>query len=154
MRAFLVIVIVFMNHAAIAETNAKSCSETAQTQAEMNQCAGSDFKAADAELNRVYKKMQATYNDDPVFLARLREAQRAWILYRDTGLAMVYPPHDEDPNYYGSIGTMCEAMYLEKITRERIATLNQWLEEAAEGDVCSGSVESVHRLDEPNKEVK
>lgn len=44
MRSFVVIIISF---AAVDDTYAKSCSETAQTQSEMKQCADIDFKAAD-----------------------------------------------------------------------------------------------------------
>lgn len=35
---------------------------------------------------------------------------------------------------------MCVSMYLEKLTRERIKTLKEWINGVEEGDVCIGSV--------------
>ena len=48
---------------------------------------GDDLRAADAELNRTY---QATLDAMPGAAAktRLREAQRAWIAYRDAEVAL------------------------------------------------------------------
>ena len=72
-----------------------------QVQQEMNYCAGQDFEHADAELNTVYRtaiqnaqaadrefaRMEADAhapnNDDPGEEASLREAQRAWVTFRD-----------------------------------------------------------------------
>ncbi len=62
-----------------------------QTQTAMNICAAQDYKAADAELNRVYRTavraMKETDADLPPDLkgaeAALRSAQRAWIPFRD-----------------------------------------------------------------------
>ena len=62
-----------------------------QTQTEMTICAGLDYKAADAELNQAYKaairSMKEMDAGLPARLAgaekALREAQRAWIPYRD-----------------------------------------------------------------------
>ena len=62
-----------------------------QTQMEMNICAGLDYKAADAGLNRAYKAAIAGMKDMDANLPpelkgaekALRQAQRAWIPYRD-----------------------------------------------------------------------
>ena len=35
---------------------------------------------------------------------------------------------------------MCEASYLDELTKSRIKTLKVWLDGIEEGDVCSGSV--------------
>ena len=42
----------------------QSCLETAMTQTDMNLCAGVGFQEADAELNRVYKKIREIYKDE------------------------------------------------------------------------------------------
>lgn len=63
----------------------------AMTQLEMNQCAGIDFQKADAELNAVYKKAMAKMRETDSYLSddlkgaadALRDAQRAWIPFRD-----------------------------------------------------------------------
>ena len=67
-----------------------NCSDP-QTQTEMNICAGKDYQAADAELNRVYKlairSMKESDSDLPPEMKgaekALRSAQRSWIPYRD-----------------------------------------------------------------------
>lgn len=67
------------------------------TQAEMNECAARDFARADAELNAEYRDSIAHAraddrgpdsgrvegDDRPGEEATLREAQRAWVVYRD-----------------------------------------------------------------------
>ena len=66
------------------------CS-TAMTQVDLNQCAYQDWEEADARLNAVYKEVVAAYtsldDDLPEELGSgvktLREAQRAWISFRD-----------------------------------------------------------------------
>lgn len=66
-----------------------------QTQTDMNICAGLDYKAADAELNRAYKAAMAAMKDMDANLPpelkgaekALRTAQRAWIPYRDKACA-------------------------------------------------------------------
>jgi uncharacterized protein YecT (DUF1311 family) len=67
-----------------------SCAN-ALSQQELNQCAYADWEAADAELNAVYKVAIAMLEqwdaDLPVNekggAKALREAQRAWITFRD-----------------------------------------------------------------------
>jgi uncharacterized protein YecT (DUF1311 family) len=68
--------------------------EAPQTQLELNQCAGIDFRIADEELNQEYRRAIAWARDDdreervagddrPGDEATLREAQRAWVAFRD-----------------------------------------------------------------------
>jgi uncharacterized protein YecT (DUF1311 family) len=65
-----------------------------ESQAEMNMCARADFERADAELNRVWGEMIAAARAGDAEIDRswdrragseevLREAQRAWITFRD-----------------------------------------------------------------------
>ena len=53
----------------------------AQTNAEMKQQAARTYEQADKEMNTAYKKLIGILNDEG--RKRLREAQRAWIAYRD-----------------------------------------------------------------------
>lgn len=74
----------------LAAQDKTNCKDP-RTQTEMNICAGLDYKAADAELNITYRKvislMKEMDADLPPELKgaekTLREAQRAWIPYRD-----------------------------------------------------------------------
>jgi uncharacterized protein YecT (DUF1311 family) len=134
-----------------AEGTSASCLETAITQAELNQCNAADLQTADAELNRVYKKIQVMYADDPAFLQKLKLAQRAWITFRDAQVEMMYPPHPEEPGYYGSVQPMCDSNYRAQLTLERVATLKTWLAGSTEGDMCSGSVKAADLLQEQNQ---
>ena len=70
------------------------------SQLEMNACAALDFERADAELNRVWREAVAAaraadaeidrnYDQRPTSEAKLREAQRAWIAYRDAHCTVV-----------------------------------------------------------------
>jgi len=75
--------------AALAED--KPDCNNAMTQMDMNICANMDFQKADAELNAVYKKAMAKMRETDSYLSddlkgatdTLRDAQRAWIPYRD-----------------------------------------------------------------------
>lgn len=66
--------------ATVAE--ADDCAN-AITQGEMNQCAAQQYKAADKELNDLYKQITARLKDDPKAKQLLVKAQRAWIGFRD-----------------------------------------------------------------------
>lgn len=56
--------------------------EDAQTTVEMRDCAGKEYEAADAELNKVYRQLMSKLDDEGHKMA-LKEAQLAWIKYRD-----------------------------------------------------------------------
>jgi uncharacterized protein YecT (DUF1311 family) len=65
--------------------------ENAQVQIEMTFCAERDWNIADAELNDVYKAAQEVMadidaglpKDQQAAVASLRDAQRAWVTFRD-----------------------------------------------------------------------
>lgn len=104
------------------------------TQSDMNECAGAEYRAADAELNKVYKQLMAT-GDEP-FRKRLQAAQRAWLAFRDAHLAATYPPEEGTSRGYGSARPMCTPLLLKDLTVERTRQLKAYLERI-EGDVCS-----------------
>ena len=110
-----------------------------QTQGEMNAEKEKSYKSSDKKLNAVYQAILEEYKNDTIFLEALRLSQRNWIKFRDSELKMKYPERETD-GYYGSVYPMCEAIYLNELTKSRIKTLKTWLEGIEEGDVCSGSV--------------
>jgi uncharacterized protein YecT (DUF1311 family) len=116
------------------------CMETATTQLERNQCATSHLQAAEDELNRVYQAILSKYKDDREFLEKLRNAQRAWLTFRDAELEARFPFEDKQ-SHYGSGYPMCANLFLAQRTQERIKHLREWLEGTEEGDVCAGSVQ-------------
>ena len=108
----------------------------AQSQTAMNMKAYSDYKKADAELNVVYQKILKSYVRETAFIKKFRNAQRLWIQLRDAELAAKYP----NSGTYGSVAPMCESIYLETLTRDRIKFLKVWVTGIEEGEVCLGSV--------------
>jgi uncharacterized protein YecT (DUF1311 family) len=112
-----------------AQAREHNCSD-AQNQMDMNFCAEIDFERADAELNRVYRDAIAGARQEDREIDRasdqrataeavLREAQRAWVTFRDA--QCTYERYGEarggsmEPMVYGG----CRA----RLTRERIAQL-------------------------------
>ena len=74
-------------------------------------------KEADAELNRVYRKVRQVYKQDKAFLEKLKLAQRAWIKFRDAHIASVFPI--EEPGYYGSVVNECHCWIYASLTAAR-----------------------------------
>jgi uncharacterized protein YecT (DUF1311 family) len=88
----------------------------AQSQAEMNQCAGKAYKAADAELNQAYQKLVAMLDDEEK--TQLKNVETAWLKYRDANCEFV-----ADQFKGGSIRPMIYAFCLADMTRNRTAEI-------------------------------
>ncbi len=71
----------------VDEESATGACSNPMTQTEMTICSYEEFKIADAELNTTYQnilKRYVEYNEyNPNIVIKLREAQKAWIIYRD-----------------------------------------------------------------------
>jgi uncharacterized protein YecT (DUF1311 family) len=111
----------------------------AQTQAGMNERACAGNRRADAEMNRVYQQILSEYQDKAEFVEKLKEAQRAWVAYRDAHMEALYPGEDKR-SLYGSAHEMCACPEMENLARERTALLRRWLTGLPEGDVCGGTI--------------
>jgi uncharacterized protein YecT (DUF1311 family) len=97
----------------------------AQTQAEMTDEAVAAFKKADAKLNAVYKKFRATLDEEGQ--AKLKTAQKAWLVYRDAEAAL-----EADANRGGSIAPMVYAMSQSSTTQARTKDLQGLLDASKE----------------------
>jgi uncharacterized protein YecT (DUF1311 family) len=111
-----------------------------QTQADRNQTAFANYQKVDKELNVVYKNILLKYKEDSEFIKNLKASQRIWISFREAELKMKYP--EREAGYYGSLHAICRADYLNRLNRERIIKLREWLKGAEEGDACSGSIQT------------
>ena len=88
MPRFLTLSFVFLASAASAQEI--DCAN-AVTQSDMNQCAYADWEAADADLNTAYQAAMELLQgwdadlpeDEQGGAAALKDAQRAWITFRD-----------------------------------------------------------------------
>lgn len=95
----------------------------AQNQHEMNQQAAEDSEKADAELNKVYKKVVASSQDEEA-VKLLKAAQKAWIAFRDAEAKFA-----EDEARGGSMAPLLYYSALARLTRERTKQLTQNLGE-------------------------
>jgi uncharacterized protein YecT (DUF1311 family) len=110
----------------------------AQSQTELTAQACGEFKKADSELNKVFQQILAANAGNAAFVKALREAQRAWITFRDAHVTSIYP--DPDPMAYGTVNPMCRCSILGQLTVQRSKQLRQlWIEGTVEGDSCAGS---------------
>jgi uncharacterized protein YecT (DUF1311 family) len=114
--------------AAQPSSGPRNC-EDPQTQAEMNLCASTDFERADDALNQLWPEVIETVRRADMALGpvadgrvsgemRLREAQRAWITFRDAHCMVVG---------YEARGGSLEPMLFNgcraRVTQERIEQL-------------------------------
>ncbi|WP_167483931.1 lysozyme inhibitor LprI family protein [Mesorhizobium tamadayense] len=99
----------------------------AKTQADFASCTAKDAASADAALNAVYKALAGRLA--PADQQRLRDAQRAWIPFRDKECAFRTQPY-ADGSVYSSLVETCKA----ELTRTRLTQLQHQLQ-CPEGDL-------------------
>ena len=112
---------------AASRTRTKSCSQTANTQNDLNQCADKELRRAEARLTALLKLLAIDPN---------RPEQKAWEAYRDAQLKAIYPPVADERAEYGSVYPMCLVTLRRKLTESHIRDLNMLT--ASEGDTCLG----------------
>lgn len=135
--------------AGVTHPNFDQCLKGAATQMDVNDCAASSLKAANAELASVYRRLLSTYKDDSAFVEQLKRSQRRWRQLRAADFAMMYP-HAAEQGYYGSAFGTCAAQFKVTLTRQRIEFLRQWLRGAQDGDLCAGSRKMQFQLRDRN----
>jgi len=104
--------------------------DNAMSQMEMNACAGQDFEAVDAELNRIWpgliaharemdREIDRRYDQRPGYEEVLRDAQRAWVTFRDA--ECTWSAYGEARG--GSMESMSYNACRADLTRQRIRQL-------------------------------
>ena len=119
------LVVLTLCSAAFAQDQKKDPCADAQSQTEMNMCWGNQYKAADAQLNSVYREFTSKLN--PEETAQLKAAQLAWIKFRDANCEFV-----ADAYKGGSIRPMIAAMCLADVTSTRTSELKAQMKEREE----------------------
>jgi uncharacterized protein YecT (DUF1311 family) len=99
----------------------------AKTQADLATCTAANAASADVGLNAVYKALAGRLA--PADLKRLRDAQRAWIPFRDKECAFRTKPY-ADGSVYSTLFETCRA----ELTKVRLAQLQHQLQ-CPEGDL-------------------
>lgn len=108
---------------------AAACSGTGQ--ADLDACAAADLKRADAAMNAAYATLLKGIG--PKAQQGLKEAQRAWLLYRDRSCDL-----EASGTEGGSAQPMVRAGCLAALTEERTRRLKGYLS-CQEGDLsCVG----------------
>lgn len=110
-----------------ARADDKPDCENPMDQFSMTYCAGVDYEEADAELNELWPKMVASARDNdeyvgdlardsgvPTTVEALRDAQRAWIRFRDAQCS--YEAYEV---LGGTMQPMVGALCLARVTEER-----------------------------------
>ncbi|HHC74499.1 MAG TPA: DUF1311 domain-containing protein [Thiothrix sp.] len=110
------------------------------TQMEMNQCAADDFAKADQALNDAYQALRKKYKDNKPYLKQLKQAQRAWIKFRDAELAAMFACDDEMRMCWGSMYPLLHLYEKETLTENRTKQLKLYLEKGP--NPAAGAMES------------
>jgi len=108
-----------------------------QTQVEMNQEAENQYINTSKKLNSVCQVILRKYANNKIFIKNAKIAQRKWIQFRDSQVAMKFPQR-ASPGYYGSVLPMCYFNYLTEITEDRIKQFTQYTIPWIEWGVSSG----------------
>lgn len=124
-RAVLFILLCVM---AAAPAAAQDCAG-AEDQASMDECAGREFKAADAALNRAYKSITRRLADDEDTRKLFVTAQKAWIEFRDAECNF-----STNAASGGSIHAMLVTSCLTALTKKRTEDFGRYLN-CEEGDL-------------------
>ena len=86
------------------------------SQAEASDCAYREYKAADAELNKIYNRLAAALDAEDK--AQLKESEIAWIKFRDSYCAF------ESSQYKGgTMRPMIESFCMARVTKAHAAEL-------------------------------
>ncbi|MCE0464269.1 lysozyme inhibitor LprI family protein [Pseudomonas uvaldensis] len=112
----------------VSIAQADDCAN-ATTQGEMNQCAAQAKKAADDELNSLYKQITARLKDNPEAKQLLVKAQRAWIGFRDAECNFSASGVEG-----GSVYPLIYGSCITALTKARVETFKTYLK-CKEGDL-------------------
>lgn len=102
------------------DAQSPAMQDCGKNQQAMNLCAEQRYAKADAALNRTYRRNLKAQPDDAA-RQRLRDAQRAWISYRDKDCAVEAGPRETA----GSIWPLQYYGCLERHTMRRTMELQQ-----------------------------
>ena len=108
---------------------ARDCGPDA-TQTDLNGCAGEGLRQADAALNEAYGRIMDRLKPDPAAAQALREAQRAWLRFRDGECDFATIGAEG-----GNIRPMLVAQCRQQLTEQRVTQLRRYLS-CQEGDLA------------------
>jgi uncharacterized protein YecT (DUF1311 family) len=107
----------------------KGCVDKSQTQSELNKCASEEAARADLELNASYKQLLTKLAGDSLAIAKVREAEKAWLRYRDAYIEAIYPAQDKQLAY-GTEYPMDVDLLRAKLTFEHLVAITYLMSES------------------------
>jgi uncharacterized protein YecT (DUF1311 family) len=108
------------NNTGAQEMMAEALKDCDKNQLTINFCARHAFDTVDAELNKIYKTLLATMST-PNATERLRQAQRAWVVFRDKDCLVLVGSPENGGSMYQGLWWRC----LERRTKERVVELEK-----------------------------
>ncbi|WP_293776076.1 lysozyme inhibitor LprI family protein [uncultured Oxalicibacterium sp.] len=99
---------------AVLQEALKDCERNQMT---MNLCAGHRYTEADRELNRQYKRTMAAQSGEQS-RKRLRDAQRAWITFRDKDCLAENGPREQSGSIWPLLQATCLTQHTERRTQD------------------------------------
>jgi uncharacterized protein YecT (DUF1311 family) len=109
----------------------RTCNEKAKTQAEMNECASNELARVEAQMDDIYNSLLSKTAAQPEALAKIKAAQKAWLVYRDAYIAAMYPAKNKQAEY-GSMYPMKVSLLRAKLTQKQVAALKELLRKSAD----------------------
>jgi uncharacterized protein YecT (DUF1311 family) len=106
----------------------RACNEKAKSQAEMNVCANEEATRTDTELNNVYRTLLSKAGSQQEAVAKIQNAERAWIAYRNAYIDAMYPAKNKQTEY-GTMYPMVVALLQAKLMRQQVAALKDLLQQ-------------------------
>jgi uncharacterized protein YecT (DUF1311 family) len=97
----------------------------------MEACARDDFNKADKELNTTYQALIKKEANDPLFVSKLRTAQKAWLVFLEADLDAQFACPEEESKLvcWGSMYPLSYLTRKAELTRERTRHLQRFLNE-------------------------
>jgi len=105
-------------------------------QKDMNLVASNEYKRADDILNEKYQKILKLYNKNPIFINKIKIAQRTWIKFRNAHIESIFPKLGIG-NPYGSSYGMCYFIFMSESTWKRVIELDFFLKDNVD-EICNG----------------
>jgi uncharacterized protein YecT (DUF1311 family) len=124
-RALLTCIAVWVS-VAVSLTAAQPTNDpcAGMTTAEMRECLNQRYKQADAALNQLYQQLLSQLSKTRQI--KLREAQQAWVLFRDKSAAFMASAAEG-----GTMQPLLSLAALTSMTEKRVAELKELLHETS-----------------------
>jgi uncharacterized protein YecT (DUF1311 family) len=109
----------------------RTCNEKAKTQTEMNECASNELARVEAQMDDIYNSLLSKTASQPEALAKIKAAQKTWLVYRDAYVAAMYPAKNKQAEY-GSMYAMKVNLLRAKLTQKQVAALKELLRKSTD----------------------